>query len=91
MTDPLLPPGIKVGTGLGLDEKPVVRVDLTLAGGEEIAFVLPPHQAWQLAMSLLDQDDRRVRTLGALVLRQTRLCQEASGRVGLRIVGGSEA
>jgi hypothetical protein len=90
MSEPLLPPGIKVGSGLGLDEKPVVQICMTLVGGDEMTLVLPPHQSWALAMSLLDQDDRRIRALGGLILRQTRLCQEAAWR-GLRVVGGSEA
>jgi len=90
MTDPLLPPGIKVSAGLGLDDMPVVRIELRLIAGDNLALVLPLHQAWQMAMPLLDQEDRRLRTLGALVLRQVSLARAGRSH-GLYVVGGSEA
>ncbi len=88
--DPLLPLGIKVGSGLGLDERPVVTVEFELKGGEVFALVLSPQHVRALIIPFLDQDDRRVRTLAALMLRQARLIEEANWR-GLRVVGGSEA
>jgi len=90
MTDPLLPPDIKVGSGLGLDEKPVVRVDLSLAGGDDIAFVLKPHHAWPLAMSLLDQDDRRVARWARSSCARPGFARKRHGE-GCGLSGGSEA
>lgn len=94
MTDPLLPPGIRVGSGRGLDEQPKVRVDVALAHpagvSDHLAFVIPPKAAHAVGLLMLDQDDRRVRTLGALLIRQAALVQRED-RGGLRLVGGSEA
>jgi len=93
--DPLLPPGIRVGSGVGLDERPKVRVDVALARpGDEsgadpdrLAFVMSPEEAYAVGLLMLDQDDRRVRTLGALLIRQAALVQREE-RGGLPLVGG---
>jgi hypothetical protein len=60
-TDPILPPGIRVGSGFGLDDRPVVRVDLVADlpsdGRIEASVVVTPRQARALAALLLKQAD----------------------------------
>jgi hypothetical protein len=61
MSDPLLPPGIKVGSGTTLDEYPAIRVGLEaeLPGGGQVeaTIVLIPRQGSTLAALLLRQAD----------------------------------
>jgi hypothetical protein len=90
MSDPLLPPGIKVGACTTLDEKPAVRVDLELTGGD-ITFVGTPAEARTFGLWLIQQPDRKVRAFGALLVRQARLVEDAGGYRGLHVVGGSGA
>jgi len=90
MTDPLLPPGIKIGSCLGVDERQMVRADLELRGGARLTLVLTSAEARRLATPMLDQVDRQIRALAALVLRQAQLVDEANWRGGLRVVGGSQ-
>lgn len=91
MSDPVLPPGIRVGSGLGVDERQAVRIDVELKDGNRLALVLTSHQARQMVIPMLDQEDRQVRVLAALLLRQAQLVDEANWRGGLRVVGGREA
>lgn len=88
--DPLLPPGIKIGVGLGLDERPAVLVDVELKGGTRLCLVLTSAETRALTIPMLDQKDRQVRVLAALLLRQAQLVDEADRRGGLRVVGGRE-
>lgn len=79
LTVPLLPSGLKIGGGRDPRGRPVVRLDVRLDGAAEpLAIVVPPITARQAATVLLDQDDRRLRVLGALLLRQAALV-EGSG------------
>lgn len=62
MSDPILPPGIRVGSGLGVDERPVVRLDLVgrvNPDGAEIAVavVLRPRQMRALCALMMRQCD----------------------------------
>ncbi len=78
MSDPLLPSGIHVGSGADLNERPVVRVDIAVAGAADpmpLVFVGSPAQARTMGLFCLDQEDRRVRALGALLIRQADLVE----------------
>ncbi len=90
MSDPLLPPGIKVGTGLTVDERPGVMIDIALVGGR-ISGVCTPKDARIFGLWLAQQQDRQIRSLGALIIRQAQLCEEAEGYRGLRVVGGTQS
>lgn len=79
MSDPLLPPGIRIGACVGVDERPAVRIDLAAAlpdGGQiQGVVVVTPRQA---------------RALAALLLKQADLI-EGRAAIGLRIIGGGAA
>ena len=59
--NPLLPPGIKIGSGIGENEEPVVMLefDVKLPGGGKIAatLVFPPRQMRALCALGLKQAD----------------------------------
>lgn len=78
MSDALLPPGITIGSGRDPDERPVVVGRVQLPGERDpLTVVVEPHEAPSLAAWLARQPDRRVRALGALILRQARLIESA--------------
>ena len=93
MREPLLPPGIQFRSCLGIDERLAVCVDVSLASAgdspDRLAFVVSPEAARDFGLLMLDQEDRRVRTLGALLIRQAALVQREAR--GLRLVGGVAA
>lgn len=66
MSDPLLPPGIRIGAGVGEDERPVGRIEVEMrlprGGVVTAAIVLPP---------------RQLRAFGALCIRQADLIELA--------------
>lgn len=65
MSNPILPPGIRVGSGIGTDEHPVIRIDHSAScpdGQITVTTVLSLRQA---------------RAYAALIERQTRLAEEA--------------
>ena len=58
-----LPPNIRVSSGMGIDERPVVRLDLVArvnAGGgtTQVHIVLPPRQMRLVCMRALEECDR---------------------------------
>jgi hypothetical protein len=89
----ILPPGIRIGAGIDVAERPAVRIDVRLAHEEDaLAIVVNPIAARAVGHVLIGQADRRVRALGALLLRQADLVEGRAGTAwGLRLVGGSEA
>jgi hypothetical protein len=79
-------PGVSVSTGRGLGGERVIRIDLALVGeAKRAALVLPVELVRGTIVPLLiEQDDRRWRALGALLLRQCGLINDPSAH--LRVV-----
>jgi hypothetical protein len=84
MTDPLLPPGIKVGAAIGEDERSKARLDIEadLSDGQKVTA------------TIVFAETRQARALGALLIKQADLidaAEQGRGQPSLQLVGGSEA
>lgn len=71
MTDSLLPPGIKIGSGRDLEDRGVVRVDLSADLGNSSLPIPAPKIGASLVIT-----PRQARALGAVLIKQADLVEQ---------------
>lgn len=85
---PPLLPGLTVSTGTSLNGERVIRADIEIKGQEKpLAIVATPREIRRLVPFLFQQEDRRIRALAALLLRQADIVEGKH----LRLVGEGDA
>lgn len=88
---PLLPPALKIESGETLSGFPAVKISARLHGSNDVlSIVLTPSQVRAIVPVLANQEDRRIRALAALMLRQARAVDDYRGP-HLRLAGGTDA